>query len=79
MSIYQAREVTKPCGALEPWLYLWNGGGVAGGRCGIADGYIHPDFPSGPPATIKPTGQPINPYNQRGKPTAQGCRATTGT
>jgi hypothetical protein len=66
-----------PGGQLEPWLR--NAGGTAGIRCGINDGFVHPDFPSGPPDKVKPSGAPINPYNQAAKPETGACGATTGT
>jgi hypothetical protein len=68
-----------PGGALEPWLILWNAGGVSGARCDVIDGYVHPAFPSGPPSKVQPTGQPVNPYNQSARPSTKGCRTTTGT
>jgi hypothetical protein len=69
-----------PGGALEASLYLWNAGGTAGERCGINDGFIHPQFPSGPGSQVKPSGPPVNPYDQSAPPpTGKGCRATTGT
>jgi hypothetical protein len=66
-----------PGGQLEPWLSLWNGGIRAGARCGINDGFVHPNFPSGPPDKVKPSGAPIDPYNQATKPGFQACQATT--
>jgi hypothetical protein len=68
-----------PGGQLEPWLSLWNGGGTAGARCGINDGFVHPAFPSGPPDKVQPSGAPINPYSQTAKPKIKGCFVTTGT
>jgi hypothetical protein len=69
-----------PGGALEPDLYLWNGGGTAGARCDVNDGFIHPQFPNGPGSKVKPSGTPVNPYDQSGPPPAgTACRATTGT
>jgi hypothetical protein len=68
-----------PGGALEPWLRLWNAGGVSGARCDVADGFIHPAFPAGPPSKVNPTGQPVNPYDQSVRPSTKGCRSTTGT
>jgi hypothetical protein len=69
-----------PGGALEPFLYLWNGGGTAGVRCDVNDGFIHPGFPSGPGSKVKPSGTPVDPYDQSSPPpTGTACRATTGT
>jgi hypothetical protein len=69
-----------PGGALEPWLHDWNGGGTAGNRCDVADGFIHPQYPAGPASKVKPSGAPVNPYNQSAPPpSGHSCRATTGT
>jgi hypothetical protein len=60
----------------EPW---WDVGlGVAGGRCGSKDGFVHPDFPSGPADTTPVHGKAINPYSL-GDNGPAGCGATTGT
>jgi hypothetical protein len=60
----------------EPWWTL--GRSVAGIRCSTPDGYVHPDFPSGPPDQVQPSGPPIDPYSLR--QTSHGaCWRTTGT
>ena len=70
---------TDPGGPLEPW-YLLEGGGTAGARCDVHDGFVHPEFPTGPPDKVKPTGAPVNPYDQSTPPAKNvGCQATTGT
>ena len=75
----QFAPYTGPGGPLEPW-WKPKGGGVAGARCDVADGFVHPQFPNGPPDKVKPTGAPINPYNQSAPPASNGkCQATTGT
>ena len=67
-----------PGGPLEPWYSL--GSGAAGGLCGERDGYIHPDYPQGPPPSVQPTGTPEDPYAQpTPSATPYGCQATTGT
>jgi hypothetical protein len=67
-----------PGGPLEPWYSV--GSGAAGGLCGVRDGYIHPDFPHGPPPSVQPSGSPINPYAlATPSANAYGCRASTGT
>jgi hypothetical protein len=57
-------------------------GSVAGVACGTTDGYIHPDFPQGPPSSVQPSGSPVNPYSLA-TPGAggrgSGCQPTTGT
>ena len=50
---------------------------VAGERCGSPDGFIHPDYPTGPPQSIQPTGRARNPYSSSEPP--RGCTRTTGT
>jgi hypothetical protein len=69
---------TDPGGPLEPW-WLSQGGGDAGARCDVTDGFVHPQFPNGTPDKVKPTGAPINPYKQAAPPGHQQCQATTGT
>jgi hypothetical protein len=68
-----------PGGALEPWFSVT--GGAAGALCGERDGYIHPDYPQGPPPSVQPSGTPEDPYSLA-TPSATGgndCQATTGT
>jgi hypothetical protein len=69
---------TDPGGPLEPW-WVPQGGGDAGARCDVNDGFVHPEFPKGVPDKVKPTGIPINPYDQNARPGHQRCQATTGT
>jgi hypothetical protein len=55
-------------------------GGPAGALCGINDGFVHPTFPGGSPGPVRPSGAPVNPYDQHTPPPAHGgCQATTGT
>ena len=68
-----------PGGHLEPWVSI--GGGAAGGQCGGHDGYIHPDFPHGPPPSVTPSGAPQDPYSLA-TPSASsgfGCHSVTRT
>jgi hypothetical protein len=68
-----------PGGALEPWYSV--GGQTGGALCGVRDGYIHPDFPHGPPPSVQASGAPVDPYSLA-TPSAlsgYGCHATTGT
>ena len=65
-------------GPLEPW-WIQEGGGVAGARCDVNDGFIHPQFPNGPPDKVTPTGTRINPYTQNVPAKTGRCQATTGT
>jgi len=47
----------------------------------VRDGYIHPDFPHGPPPSVQASGAPVDPYSLA-TPSAlsgYGCQATTGT
>jgi hypothetical protein len=70
-----------PGGPLQPWV-LYDPA-EAGGKCGMADGYTHPDYPSDRAAPgqsgVQPSGTPIDPYSMA-IPTLVGyCQATTGT
>jgi hypothetical protein len=68
-----------PGGPLEPW-WLLEGGGTAGARCDVQDGFVHPEFHGGPPDKVKPTGAAVNPYDQSTPPAKNvACQATTGT
>jgi hypothetical protein len=70
---------TLPGGPLEPW-WRPEGGRVSGARCDVNDGFVHPQFPNGPPDKVRPTGTPIDPYNQSTSVAKAGnCEATTGT
>jgi hypothetical protein len=67
-----------PGGPLQAYLAT-DRGGSAGALCGINDGYVHPDFP-GEPQGVRPSGVPLDPYDQSTPPPAHaGCQATTGT
>jgi hypothetical protein len=66
-----------PGGHLEPWFSLE--GTAAGALCGERDGYIHPDYPHGPPPSVQPSGAPTNPYSAATPSATAGCEATTGT
>ncbi len=67
-----------PGGPLEPWwnLTAWQ---VAGGRCDVNDGFIHPQFPQSAPDKVRPSGRPVDPYSLATPPAQAGCGATTGT
>jgi hypothetical protein len=69
---------THPGGALQRWWQV-KGGGDAGARCDVHDGFVHPQFLGNPPDTVKPTGAPVNPYAQNTPPANVACEATTGT
>ncbi len=62
--------------SFEPWWEL--GPSMAGARCSMPDGYVHPDFPNGPQSTVKPSGPAIDPYSLR-QDNSAACRRTTGT
>jgi hypothetical protein len=67
-----------PGGPLEPWLIVQ--GGPAGGQCGERDGYIHPQYPNGPPPSVQPSGSPENPYSLATPALPEyGCHRTTST
>jgi hypothetical protein len=67
-------------GSLLPWVTSAFPA-EAGGRCAMADGYIHPDYPNGPPEKVTPSGKPIDPYSMTIPQPAKNstCTATTGT
>jgi hypothetical protein len=64
-------------GSFEPWYSI--GGSTSGVRCDTHDGYVHPDYPVGPPDTSQPTGKPVNPYSLATQAPGGGCQTTTGT
>jgi hypothetical protein len=68
-----------PGGPLEAWYN--NGGSTSGGLCGVRDGYIHPDYPQGPPPSVQPSGKPVNAYSLATPSSGpvNSCQATTGT
>jgi hypothetical protein len=70
-----------PGGRLEAWDSLTMS--QAGALCGTNDGYIHPDFPNGPPSSVTPSGPPVDPYSTAtpapGNSSSSTCQATTGT
>ncbi len=66
-----------PGGRLEPWVST--GEFSAGGQCGVRDGYIHPDYPQGPPPSVQPSGTPEDPYSLATPSAVAGCHRTTGT
>jgi hypothetical protein len=65
-------------GPLQPWIASQDGG-VAGIRCGINDGFVHPYYPGGPRDSVQPSGAPYDPYNLRQPWPSASCAPTTGT
>jgi hypothetical protein len=63
--------------SFEPWYNM--AGSPSGVRCSAHDGYIHPDYPSGPPDTVQASGKPVNPYSLATRAPGGGCRPVTGT
>jgi hypothetical protein len=61
----------------EPWVQVEND--HAGVECNTGDGYVHPDFPNGPPDSVSATGTPVDPYSQSTAGSTPGCQPTTGT
>ncbi|HEY2507548.1 MAG TPA: hypothetical protein VGI58_13625 [Streptosporangiaceae bacterium] len=85
LRIVQRRLVTfdfatwdNPGGALEPWLKDVSGD-TANASCDATDGYVHPLFPAGPEPRTRPSGKPIDPYNQSILPPDERCMAVTDT
>lgn len=60
----------------EPWWSMNRF--FAGGRCAMKDGFIHPDYPSGPADTTPKKGPVVDPYSLS-QHTTVGCGQTTGT
>lgn len=69
---------SSAAGPLQPW---WRsvGSAIAGARCDMPDGLVHPEFPGGPPDPVSPSGSPVNPYQLDLPATPGKCFATTGT
>jgi hypothetical protein len=63
--------------SFAPWYDV--SGSAAGARCDTSDGYIHPDYSTGPPSTVQPSGKPVNPYSLATTAPGNGCQTTTGT
>lgn len=61
--------------SFAPWWQM--NVGIDGSRCGMKDGFIHPDYPSGPQPSVQPTGSVVDPYSMGLQP--DGCHLTTGT
>jgi hypothetical protein len=67
-----------PGGPLQPWDVSADPA-EAGTRCGMTDGFIHPDYPGGPAGKVRPSGAPINPYSMNNPARTGVCQPTTGT
>lgn len=52
----------NPAGPLQPWIVSAYPS-EAGAQCATTDGFIHPDYPSGPRTSVRPTGPAIDPYS----------------
>ena len=75
---FQFDTLQDPGGALQPWD-VSAFPSEAGIRCASDDGYMHPDYPSGPPDKVRPSGAPIDPYSLN-NPANQGvCQSATRT
>jgi hypothetical protein len=72
-------DFTQRGTSLQPWVLYFTD--RAGGRCDVTDGYVHPDFPSGPPDNSRVSGPAINPYSTATSVPGGGARCgnTTGT
>jgi hypothetical protein len=75
---FEFNTFQDPGGALQPWV-ISAFPSEAGARCGTTDGYIHPDYPNGPPLKIQPSGAPVNPYSMSNPADTEVCQDTTGT
>jgi hypothetical protein len=82
-SAYETTRAMLVAGNLD-WPTLRGGApkacsSTAGAQCSTRDGYIHPDYPSGPPDTVQASGKPVNPYSLATPSAGAGCQNTTGT
>jgi hypothetical protein len=50
-----------------------------GAKCGMTDGYLHPDYPTGLPGSAQPVGAPVDPYSMQVPKITTVCGAPTGT
>lgn len=75
---FEFSTLQDPGGALQPWVASAVPA-EAGIRCATTDGYIHPDYPSGPPLKVQPSGAPIDPYSLNNPASHLVCENTTGT
>lgn len=58
---------------------VWNlSPASAGGRCGMTDGYVHPEFPNESPSAVQGKGPVIDPYDFN-SPETVGCGRTSHT
>jgi hypothetical protein len=60
----------------QPWVLF--SAAVAGDRCDVHDGYVHPDYANGTPDRVQPSGAPIDPFSLA-TPQGSGCEAATRT
>ena len=67
-----------PAGPLQPWIVSAYPS-EAGAQCATTDGFIHPDYPSGPPPSVQPTGPAIDPYSMAIPQHAGTCPPVTRT
>jgi hypothetical protein len=67
-----------PGGPLQPWD-ITAFPAEDGVRCGMPDGYDHPDYPNGPPLKVQPSGAPVNPYSLNNPRDTRVCQRITGT
>jgi hypothetical protein len=66
-------------GTFEPAYGTTAAEGIAGDKCSVNDGFVHPDWPSAAPQSSEtPSGPPIDPY-VLGQTETGGCQASTGT
>jgi hypothetical protein len=62
---------------LMPWEYFE--AFQAGARCDTSDGYVHPQYATGPPDKVQPSGAAIDPYATSTAVPPPGCDKVTGT
>jgi len=64
--------------SLQPWVDYSDA--PAGARCDMSDGYVHPEFPSGSPDSVRPSGAAVDPYSMADQhASTPGCQRVART
>ncbi|SNR89856.1 hypothetical protein SAMN05216276_100187 [Streptosporangium subroseum] len=74
-------QVYRENGKLVIWPVTWNADGVAGSRCDVYDGFVHPFYSDSAPdeEAAKVTTAPVDPYELDGDVESEDCSLTIGT
>lgn len=52
---------------------------MAGDRCDVSDGFVHPDYPNSPADKVQASGPAIDPYSMATPKRVSGCQAASRT